>query len=85
MLQQILQLFSSIVHMFTRLGLLVGLVIGLLIAICITSGMCVIMILIGKSWAQWTTMVKVLSVEWLLLVISVVMLWLFSGAPWKPY
>ena len=81
--------FSSIVHVFKELGLgrglWVGLVVGILIAISITSGMCAVMIITGKPWAAWTTMVKVLSVEWLILVINVVMLWLFSGAPWMPY
>jgi len=88
-LQQLLQFFSSIVHVFKELGLgrglWVGLVVGILIAISITSGMCAVMIMTGKPWTAWTTMVKVLSVEWLILVINVVMLWLFSGAPWKPY
>jgi hypothetical protein len=75
--------------MFARLGLglglVVGLVVGILIAISITSGMCAIMIITGKSWTEWTTMVKVLSVEWLILVISVVVLWVASGVGWNPY
>ena len=61
------------------------LVVGSLIAMSITSGMCAIMFMIGKlSWTL-TTMVTVLGVEWLILVISVVVLWFAGGRPWKPY
>ncbi len=89
-LLQLLQSFSSsIVHVFTELGkglgLLLGLVVGSLIAISITSGILAIMIITGKAWIPWTTMFIALSMEGLILVINIVMLWLFSGAPWMPY
>ncbi len=88
-LQQLLQFFSSIVHRFKglglELGLLFGLVVGILIAISITSGMCAIMIITGKLPWKLATMVQVLGVEWLILVISVVVLWFAGGGPWKPY
>ena len=58
--------------------------VGSLIAISITSSVCVIMIIKGRAWKEWTTMVKVLGVEGLILVIGVVM-WFASGGPWKPY
>ncbi len=89
-LQQLLQFFSSIVHVFTgrwkELGLLGCLVVGIFIVISITSGMCAIMIMIDKaSWTEMTTTVKVLGVEWLILVISVVVWWFAIGGPWYPY
>ncbi len=70
------------------LGLLVGLVVGSLIAISITSGMLaitIILLLNKKAWLPLIPMFIALGAEGLILVVSVVMAWLFSGAPWMPY